>query len=473
MSDLFNDQDLKNNDIIKGLVFNHFGLDTNSENEFADLISNPDIDGTYKKHLGSDLRARFPVAKENLENYDEAWAMFKNSFATYTREFSLSYRDFTRGRILANKNELRIFKHLASYYLDSPRSMSALLFDLGYTRFYRQEDTPSILQNKINEIISMRLPSKSGFEVVLSCNFADWFLCATGEGWTSCLNLESEYYACYWAGLPGFIKDKNRALIYITDGSKKQYKGIVVDRMLSRSFTLLDKSNNINYLRWYPSDNFYSSGVFNELPFKLKGISDNLFDPLEIKHKVKPLFFRNDYSCFAYQDKTAFMYEEGRDADSERTLFRVDKGGQFYLNKNNRSDFIEGGIFSYTGGLSGLIESNLTISNLTGEKCDECGTLVEGDDIFTDADGDGHYCERCYHNLYTYCDHCDRELSREDQIVNSYGRYCQSCIDELFVVCESCGTDIMVDDVVGTYDVPSSGEYYCRPCSRRMSRVAT
>lgn len=109
-----------------------------------------------------------------------------------------------------------------------------------------------------NEIIGEhKAPRKDNLQMVLSLNPIDWFLCSTGENWSSCLNLETETEG-YWTGLPFLIGDKSRALVYITDGSKKEYMGMKVDKMISRSWVLLfrhkkTKETFWNFVKEYPN----------------------------------------------------------------------------------------------------------------------------------------------------------------------------------------------------------------------------
>ena len=94
---------------------------------------------------------------------------------------------------------------------------------------------------KFNQSISeKRFPIGKELQIVLSLNFADWFLCSTAESWTSCLDLKSSHQSAFWASLPGLIIDKNRALVYITDGTKKEFCGITTDKFITRSWILLN-----------------------------------------------------------------------------------------------------------------------------------------------------------------------------------------------------------------------------------------
>lgn len=53
-----------------------------------------------------------------------------------------------------------------------------------------------------------------------------------------------------------------------------------------------------------------------------------------------------------------------------------------------------------------------------GRGCDECGDFMDEDDSFLDDEG-GCYCESCFHDIYTRCDHSG-DLVRQDEIVSVY-----------------------------------------------------
>lgn len=104
------------------------------------------------------------------------------------------------------------------------------------------KETLSFLITTSSELIGkFRMPNKDGLELVISLNPVDWFLCSSGDEWTSCLSLKSNYL--YGIGLPSLVGDKNRAMVYITNGEKK-------------SFTIYDGTDNINYV--FKADKFIS-----------------------------------------------------------------------------------------------------------------------------------------------------------------------------------------------------------------------
>lgn len=93
--------------------------------------------------------------------------------------------------------------------------------------------------------------------------------------------------------------------------------------------------------------------------------------------------------------------------------------------------------------------------------CYRCGERANrGEHVHCDAD-DEDYCETCYDRLFTRCDSCDYDVSRDS--VHRYRRseYCGSCYDEQFGDCAGCGDRYHHDDLSYHSDYEES---YCSSC---------
>ena len=68
----------------------------------------------------------------------------------------------------------------------------------------------------------------------------DWLLASTAEKFSSCFNLDNPngggYSFCL--GIPFLSGDKNRMMLYITDGTKKEFMGLKVDSVQTRTWCL-------------------------------------------------------------------------------------------------------------------------------------------------------------------------------------------------------------------------------------------
>jgi len=227
----------------------------------------------------------------------------------------------------------------------------------------------------MEEIGAIRLPTKQKLQLVLSLNFADWFLCSAAEnGWSSCMSLESDYEGSFWAGLPGTIGDKNRALIYITDGKKKNYGGIETDRFISRSWAFLvrtgkkEKSKTkLHVSVEYPVD----AGI-EEMAEKLFGI-----EIIESEKFKSRYYFEFLYHDCRGEEVSASVYNDTvtpKVATKNKAKHNIGKYGYYVIGGNGviRHKRVKGKMcmksddseyFNFGGGLSALMDRDGIITN--------------------------------------------------------------------------------------------------------------
>ena len=411
----------KNKSIIYTLVKNHFGLTEDSLELFKfRLFFEPLISKEYKAILksGNNLRSYYELNDEILEETDAGWKIFKSYFKLFTSENNITYSNFRNNSFPIDGQQLKAGKALAKYYLN-PDFPNRFIFDFYNTMdievskliFFKEptvlnepifirsivcsdtnadkikivykankdilkskkivvnvqeativfNDIKTAFSNFINEnldyIGTKKIPNRKLY-LVFSLNFTDWFLCSTAESWSSCMDLESDCDLCYWAGLPGLITDKNRALIYITDGTKKNYHDIVADKMISRSWLLIMKrgigkksSTEITFAKEYPISTglkeiaskllniniFHSEDQFNE-PKKYR--SRYYFDLLFHKHsnnkKIVTDVYKDTTKVYVKKDnKKKFGKKQGfHKAGRGINLILLNKNGKI-CNKNH------------------------------------------------------------------------------------------------------------------------------------------
>lgn len=324
-------QELKNKFKIFELVKNHFSLTDKSLNLFKyRLFYAPIIAKEYLEIIkdSKDLRKRIKIPEKFAEDLDKGWKLFQDYFRDFCYYFKISFKDYRKNKIKIDSQEIKIKKALEKFYIENYKyafMLPSLENDDSFLYIFKEclislkrntviicnncgkhckinynlydkiniehrvkvitEEAKELIKKRIIKILekigTVKIPNR-GLELVFSLNFADWFLCSAGEKWNSCISLDSSYEASYWTGLPGLICDKNRAMIYITDGEKKNYNGIIVDKIISRSWILLIRSKEpksinktfISYIREYPSD------------FNLKKLSEEIF---------KISFFKGEY----------------------------------------------------------------------------------------------------------------------------------------------------------------------------------
>jgi hypothetical protein len=432
------------------IVKNHFSLDKESLHKFKELLEKPFIDPVYKKILGNSLRKEYDITKSTYEEIDKGWCDLKTRLPNLIKRFNLTYKNFRTNKIIIDKQEIKICKHFADYYQTHKEELKT---DVNIGNQCSFEQRLSYLHSKICECQDRKIPKGENVKIVLSVDFSDWFLCSTAESWGSCISLESHYEGAMWSGLPGLIGDPNRAMLYITDGKKKCYQGIEVDKLISRSFTLISNKDEICVVRFYPNQHFNIEtinaitkiGLLNYFP-------ENFIS----KHKIIPLYHKNNCSSFTYQDFVS--------ADDDFYLKSIG-GGHFYFEKNKSGVRTDGAIFSYEGGLSELIAEKQEINNAENSyiHCDTCGDEIDRNDAFYPP-GEGYpLCDDCFSENYFICSDCEETYSNNDcHSVNNDGDYCPDCFNKYFKTCYNCGaifdkkhTDkyLIIDDIT-----------YCKKC---------
>lgn len=415
----------KNKLLIYKLVKNHFSLNEQSLSLFKEkLFFSPSIAKEYLKFLGSDLRLRVPIDDLSLfEKSDAGWLHLKENLPDFINKNNITYEQFRNNLFLIKNKKLKFKKAIFEYFYDeenfeNPFFIKELLilypsilreYKIHCTWFLEKmilsyQDTKIsnsyLLKNLVNykDSINFKEKMEKGFEyfsntigslkisnkplqLVLSCNFADWFLASTGETWESCISLESTYDTCQWAGLPGLITDKNRALLYLTDGTKKNYLGIETDKIISRSWLLLARNGvrkksktYIHFVGEYPSDTeildeFAQKFIFKEdyeihtKDEKWNGRSRYYFEMLFHKHKKKKINFLS----YIFSDTSIIKIGKKSKCKNQKNtyayhFFDLEESGKTHIVlENNIYKKYEHVHFSYENGLKCLVKNKQEI----------------------------------------------------------------------------------------------------------------
>lgn len=387
-----NEQDILNTNIIKGIVSKHFSLRDDSLDFFAkEISSGGTLPPELSSILGEDKRLRVRLTLEDFSKIDIGWKIFYSVFSEFIEENKVEYVNFNRNLI----NGKKLFKAIIEYYKE--RDVEAVV-----ERFYKITEQKFFIHKEkqakwILDYISDRKMSKfnEAHEIVLSANFADWFLCSTAESWDSCLDLESKYDCAYWSGLPGLIGDKGRIMIYITNGDKKEYNKIKVDRNIFRVFGILGENNTIALSKTYPINIInaeFLDGIFNN--FRFYNLSDYRDKgTFTAKYPITPLYFNNGQGCFIFNDFSKMIKV------NEEFFISSDKHGGYCV-ANSDGEICEETTMFYCDGLNTLIGHNETLDQFFEkfETCYECGIALHFNECYAIAVDDGNvmFCEECY-----------------------------------------------------------------------------
>ena len=378
---------------IDQLVSKYFSLTETSIQKFRNALYNREIDTTFYEIIkgNSDLRIAFDIPYQMQKNFDQGWDIFRRNFYDFISEYDITYHDFYKGYVMISKNKVKIAKAVKEFYKNKNKK-------------YAVE-----IEENINEIFiaigQRRLPKKGSLKLIISLNFADWFLAATAENWSSCINLESEFHGSYWLGLPSTILDKNRALLYITDGEKKNYHGITAEKILSRSWLLLSEKDCLTIVRWFPQRFLNLNNIK-----KITGIENiNHFEGEVFisKYPVELLEHTNGIRSFIYLDNIGL--DSAKKFNSSSSCDHIE---YFYKNKE-----INNPIFYFKGGLSYLIEHDIDFLSSTNNKliCSCCGEMFN--ENFFVENGE-LLCESCYFEK-----HDDEEEEEEEEAPTSIDQY--------------------------------------------------
>ena len=426
---------MENKEIIYSLVEKHFSFSKEGLEKFKNYLFNPFIDDVYKKIVKDNLKARYPIDNFDASKFDEGWQFFKNVFNSFIIKFKINYSNFYTNKMLVDRNERKLVKFLNEYYLTMiPPKQAAeeLGFHLGHCADdFIKTELKKYIENKMNFIGANKI-SKGKLELVFTMDFSDWFLCSTGEKWTSCINLESDYDGNYWSGLPGLVGDRNRAMLYITDGVQKNYLGIKVDRLLARSWALLNNKDTIQIVRFYPNSLIKVSEIDNIVGTKFD-YDDGGYGSgrqFQSKYPVDVIKFENGCSAGVFQDSFG-LCSDG--------YLRFGHHGYNHFDANGK--LTENRIFSWSGGLKGLIEQGKNLGSVIEKTlyCSCCDIDIPPEDhVFTDPDGE-YFCEECFYEHYFYCHDCGEIRHIDNGIEASNNNlYCYDCYSTHYFTCPIC-----------------------------------
>jgi len=484
------EQNLFNKFRINKIVKNHFGLTEESKKLFRyRLLYEPHIAPEYAAILDEfgtkedPLRARINIKDDImlLASIDKGWKHFKDFFYCFITEYNVTYSNFRDNRVIINKQTVKLKKALVQYYSRNDAPMDGG----GWNHRHNAE----CIQKHLEYIGTLKVSNKKfGLQLVLSLNFADWFLCSTGEKWSSCINLESDYEDTYWAGLPGLIGDKNRAILYVTDGKTKTYEGITVDRFLNRSWTLTfrQRAKNeqrkergtsfINVVGEYPNNlNLTDMAIKSFKAGFVKNFENESPTKFVSKYYIENLFHKtlnhDSVTSYIYQDTTCNYIARKNKAEFSLGALSYLKPGSCGVNRYDRQgNHVDGQPVYYTRGLRHLISNNLVITNESNDNdryyCYNCDcNIYEGEELYNEGIGE-YYCSDCFDDLFIICPHCEESVSVEESCEvavgrrNSYEYICNFCRDNECIVCNDCNETHYIDSTVEI----ENGKYVCNNC---------
>lgn len=270
-----------------------------------------------------DQRIRFdmdmgnPVIQSFFSEDDRAFSLFKSTFRyalNYLNDnynVTVGYKEFIENKMVFKKNVTKIKKVFELIYAESNST-----FERETGNSYDQKRCADWIVKKF-EVIGASKKSAKKLQFVISFNPIDWLLASTSEKFTSCFNLSYESGGggyCYCLGIPFLAGDKNRMMLYITSGAQKEFQGIKVDSVQTRTWCILDKSNSMNIVKWYPNDTVGTSPVVaitgNENFKNRSSFSEGKY-PLDILSTLKGAVISPYNDMGAWEEKDGKLVHRG------------------------------------------------------------------------------------------------------------------------------------------------------------------
>ncbi len=450
------------------IVKDYFYLSKESLSRFKESLYKPFIDPIFKDHIDEDLRCRSTIRSECLSVYDISWSSFRRQFSTFYRHYGITYGDYSSGLVTIDKNKVKLLKAISNFYMSDMKEKGedAYYPEFGnvHSLYLNEEGRIEYIQKLIRKTYENLTDSKlfkgRRVELVLSFNFVDWLMCSTGESWTSCLNLNSNHEEAFWAGLPGLLADKNRAMLYVSDGKTKKHEGLEAEKCRSRSWVELDDANRMHILKYYPK-RLIDLEVIKET-FKFVEWKDFFYDS-ETKYNINMLDFENGDTCFPYVDGMRLNGEKNK------AYFVEGDSGYQGFDKNGRR--VDTTPFIIHDGLQEVINSGSNLGDFIGNNdiCDYCETRIMDGDSF--AANDYTLCETCFNENFFYCEQCDEVYSIDDMNEVEKSNYhtihllsphiiCDNCFDLKYKHCYDCDSAIKIENALED----PNGDYFCFEC---------
>ena len=459
MLSLIKENDDNNKRIISSLVEEHFFLEDEAITRFNESLYNPFIDTQYQDIINSYDNANnvalVKLEEEHLSLLDNGWNKLYRIFPSFVGSFF--YSDYRKNKFVINKNELKLQKAIKKFYEANEKIFEK---DIQETPIFYEEAFPfsredvlkffkypkkykglfdDILSRIIQKTTATKLPKDKEIYFGISLNFADWFLASTSENWTSCLDFSSEYLMA--SGLPGTIIDKNRAMIFLTDGEEKEFFGIRTYKKIGRAWTLLTDDNEIYINKFYPQNDEINLEFFNKIFNPYKSVKKFT----ACKHRLDPIYYLNGKGAFIYQDNTRFYFKK----EGNIKIKYNGEGGFYTCDKEREVTEHEYVFQTSVCSMKRIIEGcEHTLEKLAHVGLNTCKICGERTNLI--QHGGEHYCKSCFYSRFIKCEDCGDFHSKENinniEIDKLNYHICNYCLNKDYFKCNMCNTYHKLDD---------------------------
>ena len=405
---------------------------------------------------------------------DLSYKIFENYFSrliNYLQDHyncTIGYKEFIENKVVFKKNITKIKKVFEVVCAEENS-----LFERSSGDDYTKERCANWIVRCFEEIGASKKSAKK-LQFVISFNPMDWLLSSTGESWSSCFNINNAaggYQYCL--GLPFLAGDKNRMLLYITDGSTKESCGIEAHHYQTRTWCLLDRSGSFNIVKWYPNDTIGVKPVnsitgYNN--FKDRDCFTHSRYPIDVlsTRKGAVIGVYSDMGRLVEENNELWISGNGKEGQQIFTKNLIDVQYSSTRNSFHISDSINLRSFGISQPGYRIPEwKNLGLHVdmiFQSMKCD-CGADNKGGFMFKSKK---FLCYDCYKNKVYTCGSCGSEdfINGEvHEIETTTGKkikLCQECWDNREEkTCHCCGK-YSINSLKNTDE---SGVFICKECA--------
>lgn len=454
--------------------------------EYKNLIG---CDGsTYEdQRIRLDLDMADAGVQSLFERTDEAYDMFKRTFATVLHKLEseygcpIRYKEFIENKAVFKKNITKIKKIFEAVYNEKHGC-----FENDADSKYTAENVSKFIVRQFERIGASKKSAKK-LQLVISFNPVDWLLASTSENWSSCLNLaNSQGGYQYCLGLPFLAGDPNRAMMYITDGSRKEFMGLKTDHFQSRTWAMVNKNGLICLTKWYPNDTIgvkpVSAITKQEGAFGTRESFNGGKYPIDLLATNMGAFvgIYSDMGKYEEKDGRLWIVGNGKDGQQVFTENLIDcsnKKSSFRVSSGTSLHGLGFNVDHYNVSKWRSIGFHLDMK-FPGLRC-SCGSTKGG---FMFGNEKRYLCFNCYKGKTYQCQGCGEEyLIEEEPFVEAemtngkIAKFCPNCAEEKLKsrTCGCCGkysndrllnTDTGIKICPVCLDNPVNGWEKCSSC---------
>jgi hypothetical protein len=423
MEDSTNDA---NTDNLLDLVSNHWYLDKESEDMVCEAIIEPPHHIFMDTEFNDHHRLFVPIKLD--KDTDESYLAYIDRLYYYyptlanRNNWLLEYETWATGR---TPDGAKLFKWLKKQGME---------------------------QDHIEQLTTSR--NTSALYCVVSKNPMDWLFMSTNQSFSSCMSLNSDYRAAFYMGIPEYMVDPNKYLVYITKGKMNSYqiKGYHFRhfRYINRSIAVVTDKKALAMVNYYPSRvTSYGTGL-NKLGIDIVDRSYNRHGDRVIGtwqsntlQEAPELRFAGGELCAPYHDH-GVSYKPIGQRSRKYYHDRTASGSRMNIHWGNGFEAIRS--------IDDFIDPKATCASCDCSWSEDELTWINDDQI----------CDDCRSEYYRYCQDCDEYHWHESgSYVGPYDDFvCESCLDWNYFYCEECGCYYLNDEktMIGE-------DAYCEECA--------